>query len=61
MTGKFEISDKVMPQLLEGLSNDIVDIGNLSVRVSARYVIARWDIHIDSMKIPDLSVKKMND
>lgn len=46
-----------MSQLLGGLANAIVDIGDLSGRASARCVLARRNIHIDAMNTPDSSAK----
>lgn len=57
LKGESEIPDDILPQLLGGLANAIVDIGDLSVRASARCVLARRNIHIDAMNIPDSSAK----
>ena len=43
--------------MLGGLANAIVDIGDLSVRASTRCVVARRNIHIDAMNIPDSAAK----
>jgi hypothetical protein len=46
LKGESNISDKTLSHLLGGLSNAIVDIGDLSFKPSARCVLARRNIHI---------------
>lgn len=57
LKGESEIPDDILSQLLGGLANAIVDIGDLSGRASARCVLARRNIHIDAMNTPDSSAK----
>lgn len=57
LKGESEIPEDILSQLLGGLANAIVDIGDLSVRASACCVLARRNIHIDATNIPDSSAK----
>ena len=57
LKGESNISDETLSHLLGGLANAIVDIGDLSVKASARCVLARRNIHIDAMNIPDSAAK----